>query len=126
MNLEKICEALSEVDELGYMVVNGCAIAQLFYAAGKAPEEVKHELGTLGKGNYVSMFDGLLTKEYGMTEADENSMYCFNDLGCESPKARHTRVLAHYEGMLIECLILQSSCQIEEDCKVSEDMLIAQ
>ena len=124
MNLEKICEALSEVDELGASLKQGCAVGRLFYHMGKTKEQISNNIMCCDP--YINMFDKLLVREYDMTENDEITMYNYNDKGCgETNKDRHTRVLAHYEGLLIECLISQSSSPVEEDLNHCEDVLIA-
>jgi len=123
MNIEKICEALSATDKLGDSIRSGCAIGQLFYFAGKTENDIVNGISPFG-GPYIDMFNGLLVKEYGMTEDDELSMFRLNDHFMAVD--RHARVLAHYEGLLIECLISQSSSQVEGESSHCEGVLIAQ
>ena len=124
MNLEKICEALSEVDELGRSIKDGCLVGQLllFY---KSPEEIDKEIFSGSGRQYDELFDGLLAQEYSLNENQIKFMVNFNDSTYGTPKERHTRVLAHYEGLLIECLISQSSSQAEDESSPCEGVLIA-
>jgi len=125
MKLDKICEALSQTDELGLGLPDGCAVAQLFIAAGKSEEEIRHEMVSDLEG-YKSFFGELLVKEYDMTHDDVGKMYRLNDkVVCETQQERHKRVLDHYENELIECLISESSSQAAEELKASEDVSIA-
>jgi len=118
MKLEKILEALSRVDELGEGIFDGCIVGQLFYACGKTENELKSAYWAKGTGGvgyagrYANMFGGLLGKEYGVSRDDLRLMYGIND-GGRDPKERHSRVVAHYEGLLIEELIAES-VEVEE------------
>ena len=125
MNLEKICEALSEVDELGNGSIEaGCAVGQLFYFHKKSNDDFEVERSP--QRPCTEYFDGLLGREYGMDMYDVSKMATLNDSYNETKKQRCTRVLAHYEGLLIECLISPSSSPVEEELNHSEDVLIAQ
>jgi len=108
MNLEKICEALNETDELGRSIRDGCLVGQLllFY---RSPEEIEKDVYSGVGTRYNELLDGLLAKEYDLIDDKQiQDMIEFNDCGgSESPKDRHTRVLAHYEGLLIEALIAE-------------------
>lgn len=133
MRLDKICEALSQTDQLACGVLvsptrkAGCALGQLFLAAGKTEEEISREQNLYA---FDDMFDGLLVKEYGL---DPNSIYevwTLNDsrsFGMESNSDRHKRVLKHFENELLECLIKESSSSspVEEDSNLCEDASIA-
>jgi len=125
MKLDKICEALSEVDELRISLISNCLVGQLLRHVGKSTEEILEQ--TKVDQTYEDYFDGILPKKYGIFDEQIHEMIKLNDINhSESKKDRHKRVLAHYEGLLIECLISQSSSHHEEDSNRSEDVLIAQ
>jgi len=126
MNLEKICEALDAVDELGIGSINDeCMLGQLFYAKGKTNNDINGERRPGWR--CTNYFGGLLRREYEISWEDVVKIVTFNDhySADETRKERHTRVLAHYEGLLIECLISQSSSPVEEESNHSEGVLIA-
>jgi len=131
MNIEKIIAAIEQVDELSFnCLINpktkrGCAIGQLFMAAGKSAQEVHAEWNE--QPGYYCMFNGLLEKEYGIVGMDNcNSIWKVNDREAyDSPKARHIRVLTFLKGLLPECPISQSSSQVEVELNHSEGVLIA-
>jgi len=116
MKLEKILEALSRTDKLGTTVINGCAVGQLFLARGKTKCEIKNECwlsfgwpeaeSGMPGDRYSGFFGGLLAEEYDMTTDEIVEMHNLNDV---YKTFRHKRVLAHYEGLLIEELIAESA-----------------
>lgn len=120
MNLEKICEALSQVDRLGLSVSSGCAFGQLLRAEGTYTYS--------GYENYEDMQNKAASRVYDMSFDDVAEMVSLNDMNLkESHEDRHTRVLAHYESELVECLIKESSSSspVEEDSNLCEDASIA-
>ena len=99
MNIEKICTALSEVDELGLSMKDGCLVGQLINHCepGKHLEWVSDD--------YIKQFK-MLPNEYGLNEDQVINMTRLNDASHgETRFDRHTRLLAHYENLLIERLI---------------------
>jgi len=135
MKLEKILEALDRVDELGQGLQYGCAVNQLFMAAGKTCGGIEFELKKhiASASRYPLLFDKLLNREYGLSNEEISDMWQLNDFnGIDCPSEtkcdRHKRVRAHYENLLIEELVAcstnasQSSYHQEEDLNRSEDV----
>jgi len=125
VKLDKICEALSQVDELcaGCLVDSDgmkCAIGQLMHVGG-------HKIETIGTNLYQDEQAATLRDIYGISHQDRVKIVRWNNTFSfsESPTARHKRILKIFEEMLIECLISQSSSPVEEGLSRLEDVLIA-
>jgi len=123
MNIQKICEALNETDELGNNIFTNCAVAQLFHTSGKTIEGIRVEREQFI--HYADFFDKLLKREYGMSNDDSNTMFMLNDENIkwkESKSARHQRVLEHYENLLIESLV--EECVVVEESSQPVEQLV--
>jgi len=102
MNIPKIIEALEQTDQLCTGLFNikdptlGCAITQLFYAAGKSREDIETEQRTIL--SYTAFFDGLLKREYGLDEDTIYNIWRANDVFKGSPKARHIRMIEGFKA----------------------------
>lgn len=114
MKLDKICEALSQTDELCYStLVNDdgmrCTIGQLIYASGDySKREIRNCTDAKGQID-------MLVEKYDISEADRLNVVLKNNYyrSKESPKARHTRMIKWFENLLIDELIMETVEMVE-------------